>query len=263
MARSLLILGGGNMGGAIARALARQSAYNVSLVEPDADKRADFSKLGITTSATLDDAPKAEMILVAMKPQQWQAAGEKIKNYLKDKDCLVLSIMAGISIAALQQVSPRVVRIMPNLPAIIGESMSVLAAPSMLRASDREAAQTMFEAIGQVAWVEDEEMLHAVTAVSGSGPGFVYAFMEALEQSAINLGLNAALAKKLITQTLCGSALLARASVESYAELRMKVTSKGGTTEAGLKALMTPHFQEAVEAALKAASKRSKTLSSE
>lgn len=263
MSTSLTILGGGNMGGAIARALVTNSAYRVSVIEPDTEKRAGFEMHGIATFPSLSDASATEILLIAIKPQQWQAMAETLSHTPKNAPPLVLSIMAGISIAALQQISPRVVRVMPNLPALIHESMSVLAAPAELTAHDRKIAEAVFASIGQTAWVESEEMLHAVTAISGSGPGFVYGFMEVLEKASINLGLNAALAKRLITQTLCGSALLARASEESYAQLRMQVTSKGGTTEAGLKALLTPAFHDAIEGAARAARDRSKALAEE
>ncbi len=263
MATTLTILGGGNMGGAIARALAAKSTHELRLVEPDADKRAQFSTLGITCFATLAESPPSDVLLVAIKPQQWDQTAKEIASYKGNRELLLISIMAGISIAALQQITPRVVRVMPNLPATIGEGMSVLTAPASVSASDREVSAQLFETVGEIAWVNDEAELHAVTAVSGSGPGFVYAFMEALEQAAINQGLNAALAKTLITQTLCGASLLARESASTYAELRTQVTSKGGTTEAGLQALLTPAFQEAIEGAVLAAAARSKSLSGE
>lgn len=260
MNRSILIIGGGNMGGAIAKALHASPEISVSLVETDEARRRAFAILGIPTFATLAEAPYADSYLLAIKPQQFSAYSSEIKAALSNASPLLISIMAGIPLAALQCISPRAVRVMPNLPAIIHESMSVLCAPTLDNAS-RNFAEQLFTTIGATAWVEEEDQLHAVTAISGSGPAYLFAFMEALEAAALAQGLNAALAKKLVLQTIRGGALLADQSSETITTLRTQVTSKGGTTEAALNALNDAKLQAIIMSATAAAANRSHELS--
>jgi pyrroline-5-carboxylate reductase len=263
MHHSILIIGGGNMGGAIAKALHAAPDISVSIIETDETRRNAFSILGIPTFATLSAAPKTECYLLAIKPQQFAAFADEMKAALPGASSppLLLSIMAGIPLSALHTISPRAVRVMPNLPAVIHESMSVLCAPA-LDASTRALAEKLFAHIGATAWVENEIELHAVTAISGSGPAYVFAFMEAMEQAAIAQGLHAALAKKLVAQTLRGAALLADQSPETFATLRQQVTSKGGTTEAALTHLSEGQLQTIITNATAAAAKRSHELAS-
>ncbi len=260
MNHSILIIGGGNMGGAIARALHSTPDFSVNVVEADEARRNAFSVHGIPNFTRLSDAPKADAYLLAIKPQQFANYTSEMKSALGDTTPLVISIMAGIPLAALHAISPRAVRVMPNLPAMIHESMSVLCAPAFDAAS-RSVAEKIFTTIGAVAWVEAEEQLHAVTAISGSGPAYVFAFMEALIAAATEQGLSPELARALVTQTLRGASLLADQSNESPATLRAQVTSKGGTTEAALLALTEGKFDSIIKAATLAAAKRSRDLS--
>ena len=262
MNHSILIIGGGNMGGAIARALHATQEFSVSIIETNETARLGFSNLGIPTFAALADAPKADNYLLAIKPQQFTSYVNEMKTTISDASPLIISIMAGISLSALHAISPNAVRVMPNLPAMIRESMSVLCAPA-LDAPSRAVAVTIFATIGAVAWVEEEEQLHAVTAISGSGPGYIFAFMESLVAAAIAQGLSPELANTLVTQTLRGAALLADQSAESPATLRAQVTSKGGTTEAALAMLTHGNLQALITAATTAATNRSKELAGE
>ena len=166
--------------------------------------------------------------------------------------------MAGTPLAMLEKAGAQVARVMPNLPALIGESMSVACAPS-LDHKHRALVTLLFDAVGKTAWVEDEAQLHAVTAISGSGPGYVFAFMEALEAAAGALGLNPEMAQHLVRQTLRGAALLASESCDSPAVLKRNVTSPGGTTEAALQVLAEHDFIAVVEQAA-AAARRSQEL---
>lgn len=256
MTRSnILIIGGGNMGGAIARALVGDARYTVAVVEQDEAKRAALGALGCETYEALADAKPADIAILAIKPQQFAAMRDALSAM---KLPLLVSIMAGIPLAALQAISPHVVRAMPNLPAMIGESMTVLCAPE---APDelRSAVTQLFEAIGRVAWVE-EEALHAVTAISGSGPAYLFAFMEAMQHAASLHGLSPELARELVTQTVKGAAVLVSQSTDDAATLRAQVTSKGGTTEAALAALAEGDFTGLVKSAVDAASRRSSEL---
>lgn len=259
MNHSVLIIGGGNMGGAIARALHAAPSFSVSIVETNEAARAGFAIAGIPAFATLAEAPKTDTYLLAIKPQQFTGYVGELKAALGDTSPLLISIMAGIPLAALSAISPRAVRVMPNLPAIIHESMSVLCAPTLDTAS-RNYAETLFATIGKTAWVEAEEQLHAVTAISGSGPAYVFAFMEALEAAALAHNLPLELARNLVTQTVRGAALLADQASDSAATLRAQVTSKGGTTEAALAALSKGQFQGLITAAVDAAAIRSQEL---
>lgn len=261
MTHSIYIIGGGNMGGAIARALHATPEFSVTLIEPEDVKRREFAVLGIPTFATLAEGENAaHAILLAVKPQQFPSILEELKTARQLETApLLISIMAGIPIAALQQITPNVVRAMPNLPAIIHESMSVLCAPT-LDAPAKALAESIFAAIGKTAWVKEEEQLHAVTAISGSGPAYLFAFMEALATTAEQHGLEAEQAKIMIAQTMLGASLLASESPDSFANLRAQVTSKGGTTEAALATLKKAKFQDVIAEAVDAAIERSKVL---
>ena len=257
--RPILIIGGGNMGGAMALRLHAAHPGSVAVVEHDSARRTGLTTHGIATYATLEEAPGAATYLLAIKPQQWGDVARPLSEHLGGDTPLLLSIMAGIPLAQLHAVSPRAVRIMPNLPAVIGESMSVACAPT-LDAATRATVTDIFSQIGRVAWVEDEEQLHAITAISGSGPGYVFAFMEALEHAAKAQGIAPELARQLVRQTLCGAALLASQSPETVATLRAQVTSKGGTTEAALTHFAQGDLEGLVRRAVDAAATRSRVL---
>lgn len=252
----ILIIGGGNMGGAIARALHAAPNFSVAVVESDDDKRKHFAILGIPSFKILSEAPRADMLVLAIKPQQFSAFSTELAQ---TKTPLLVSIMAGITLAQLQAVCPQAVRVMPNLPAAIGESMSVLCAPN-LPAATRVVVSEVFASIGSVAWVEDEQALHAVTAISGSGPAYLFAFMDALQRAAIAHGLSPEMARELVTQTVKGAALLASQSSDDVVTLAAQVASKGGTTEAALRALALGNLNGLVLAAADAASARSQAL---
>lgn len=258
MKHSILILGGGHMGGAMAKRL-RAQQHAVTVIEPDAARRANLEAEGIACHAALSPT-SAEVVVLAVKPQQFHALAPEVKAAISGGAPLLLSIMAGVPLAALHSITHRAVRVMPNLPATIGESMSVLCAPA-LDAAARATAESICAAIGKTAWVEDESQLHAVTAISGSGPAYLYALMEAMENAALQHGLDAALARSLVTQTMRGAALLASASPQPASALRAQVTSKGGTTEAALAAFAEGGLEKLVAEAISAAAERSHILS--
>ncbi len=255
----IILIGGGNMGGAMATRWHKAGGHSIHVVETDATRREALAAQGITCHATLADAPRGEIYVLAIKPQQFATTSEEIARTLDGSAPLLVSIMAGITLADLHRISARAVRVMPNLPAMIGQSMSVLCAPGLDEAS-RKKTEQLFVHVGAVAWVEDEQQLHATTAISGSGPAYVFALMEALQLAAVAQGLPASLAQQLITQTLRGAALLADASDEDAATLRKQVTSKGGTTEAALNVFAQGKLDELVARAVDAAAKRSREL---
>jgi pyrroline-5-carboxylate reductase len=258
--KPIIVLGGGKMGGALAVRWQASHLAHVHVVERDADRRAELALQGIIGHATLADAPTGSAVLVlAIKPQQFAGMVEEIKTHLAP-ETMPLSIMAGIPIAALQQLAPHAVRVMPNLPALIGEGMTVGYSPHP-HPEDRAMIADLFNAVGKFAWVEDEALLHAATAISGSGPAYVFAFMEALQAAAIAEGLPEEIARHLVGQTFRGAVLLADQSVENTTVLRCNVTSPGGTTEAALQVFAAGKLDDLVRAAAHAAVQRSKALS--
>lgn len=259
MTSAILILGGGNMGGAMARAW-HSAGLAVTVVERDPVRRNDLATAGITTHAELADAKTENTILVlAIKPQQFDTMKEVIKTYASSGT--LVSIMAGVTLAMLQQVHPHAIRVMPNLPALVSESMSVACAPEIDAPRRHEITQLLTH-VGRCAWVEDEEMLHLVTAISGSGPGYIFAFMAALESAALAKGMAPELARTLVRQTFRGSGLLADQAVDSASELCAQVASPGGTTEAAFAMFAQGDLTGLVDKAVAAAAKRSKALAS-
>lgn len=203
----------------------------------------------------------AETVVLAMKPKDAAAALEEIKTFLKD-GMLVISVLAGISIEAIEAAAGKslaVARVMPNTSAAIGKSATGLAFNEKVTAVQREIVKDLFNTIGLTAIVE-ESQLDAVTGLSGSGPAYIYYLVEAMEQSASEIGLEKQTAKKLIIQTLLGAAEMLSKSDKDPAQLRFEVTSPGGTTEAGINILEQQGVQSAVITCIKEATAQSQKL---
>ena len=209
-------------------------------------------------------AAKVDILILSVKPQNMTEALESIKNAVK-KDTLIISIAAGVKTADIAAVlgDIGIVRVMPNTPALIGEGASALFANEKAKPM-LERAKSIFTAVGKAVVVDDEDLIDAVTAVSGSGPAYYFLLTEEIIKAAIELGLPADVAKDLVLQTAKGAALLAAEADkrgETVAQLRQKVTSPGGTTEAALKVIADGKFGLLVEAAIKKARDRSQQLS--
>lgn len=257
---AILIVGGGFMGGALAQQWLHEG-WPVTVVEPSGARRGELTAIGLTCHATLVDAPRTAVVVLAIKPQQFAESQTALAEAMGGQTPpLLISMLAGTPLAALQKVSPRAMRVMPNLPAQIGEGMSVLCAPGLDR-KDCVTSEQLFGAVGVTAWVESEAQLHAITAISGSGPAYLFAFMEGLEQAALAHGLRSELAKLLVIKTMRGAALMADGASQDVASLRAQVTSKGGTTQAALEALLGGNFAAVISAAVDAAVARSEALS--
>ncbi len=206
--------------------------------------------------ATLGAADtKPDLVVLAVKPQVWQQVAATLDI---PADVVVVSVMAGVSVAALEAALPgrRIVRAMPNTPAAIGSGVTGLLTA---HPSAKALAGPLFEAAGVAVWLEQEADFDALTGVSGSGPAYVFAFMEALAAAGEAAGLSADLAMTLARGTVTGAAALAAQDPAEAAELRRRVTSKGGTTAAGLAALM-PGLAPLLEETVKAAAARSREL---
>jgi pyrroline-5-carboxylate reductase len=214
-------------------------------------------------ASTAPDAAalEAETLVLAVKPQDMKAALASLAGSLRGK--LVISIAAGVRLEALSRWLDghrRLVRCMPNMPALVGAGITALHALPEVTSDERLTAQTILGAVGEVVWVDDERLLDPVTAVSGSGPAYVFWFMEQLAASAEKLGLPEDVSRKLALHTVLGAAKLAAASDRSPAELRQQVTSKGGTTEAALQVFDREKLAERLARALEAARRRGAEL---
>lgn len=261
---NITFIGGGNMASAIisglvSRGRAVRSLHVVEPSEAQRDKlRSDF---GVSSQARADSTlAGAELVVWAVKPQTFSAAARDCGGELST--ALHVSVMAGIRIATIARATHAacVVRAMPNTPALIGQGIAGLYAPASVTAAQRQQAQQVLGATGATLWVQHESDLDAVTALSGSGPAYVFYFVEAMMQAAQEMGLTAQVGRTLALATFSGSAALAQGSAESPATLRERVTSKGGTTHAALQSLEASGVKTAFVEALKAAHRRAKEL---
>lgn len=266
--RPVLLVGGGRMGSALARGwLERGLAPNdLWVVEPDASRRSSFAGAhAVAEPGDLPVEPVPAVVLFAVKPQILNAVLPTYREHVR-RARLVISIVAGKPIAAFEAVfgsDQPVVRTMPNTPAQVGRGITVLYANRACSAADREMAAALMAAVGEVAWIDDEELMHAVTAVSGSGPAYVFHLVEALAAAGAQLGLEPELAMRLARATVAGAGELLHRSTEPASALREAVTSPGGTTEAALRVLMAEHGLSALLAeAVAAAARRSRELAS-
>ena len=259
---TIALAGAGKMGGAMLTGwlAGGLDASRVMVVEPHpSDEIKALAAKGIRLNPK--DAGTADTLVLAVKPQMFREAGPGLKP-LVGPSTLVVSIMAGTNIAALEQVcGGMVVRAMPNTPAAIGRGITVAVAAKNVSAAQRATADALLRATGSVEWVDDESLMDAVTAVSGSGPAYVFLLAEELARAGVEAGLPAALATKLARETVAGSGELLHRSDLDSATLRQNVTSPGGTTAAALEVLMAKDgLQPLMIRAIAAATKRSKEL---
>jgi len=261
----ITFLGGGNMANALIGGLRKQgfSAAGIQVVEPVAELREKLTDTyGVRCAEAVDaSALNCEVLVLAVKPQVMRHALEPVAGRIGD--ALVISIAAGLRIADLARWlgnHARVVRCMPNTPALIGAGITGLYADPRVSHEERETADRILRAVGRTLWIDDEGQMDAVTAVSGSGPGYVFYFIEALQEAAIEQGFDADTARLLAIETFVGSARLAESSTESVGVLRERVTSKGGTTEAALKSFDADRVAAAIRRGVAAAQARGSEL---
>ncbi len=262
---SITFIGGGNMASALIGGLLQRGyeARQFHVVEiSDSARQQLREKFAVNGSAALPaDSLTTDVVILAVKPQQLRDAARSLAPLLRSQ--LVLTIVAGVRSRDLSRWLGgygRIARAMPNTPALVLAGASALYATSAVDSTQRSQAEHILGCVGSVIWLEDEAQLDAVTAVSGSGPAYVFYFMEALEEAALDLGLNAGQAKRLVQDTFAGAAKLASGSEEPMALLRARVTSKGGTTERALSEFEAAHLKEHIVSAVKAAAERSREL---
>ncbi len=238
------------------------SAAELAVVDISSAAQAHVtSAFGVRASADFETVATAEVVVLAVKPQQLREVARKLSPSLGN--ALAISIAAGIRTSDLSRWlggHSRIVRAMPNMPALIGAGVSGLYAMPGVTPSDRETARRIVSAVGAATWFEREQDLDIVTAVSGSGPAYVIYFIEAIEEAARALGLDSGVAKQLTIDTFIGSAKLAAQSGESSAALRARVTSKGGTTERALAVMEAARVKAHISEAVSAAAQRAREL---
>ncbi len=262
---NITFIGGGNMARAILGGLLRQGytpeAIGVVELSPEARERLQRELRVRCFDSPAPAAPFGDVLVMAVKPQQMRSAAAQVAPHLSGQ--LVVSIAAGIRLADLSRWlggHRLLVRCMPNTPALIGAGITAVYASPGVNDAQRAAAAKVLGAVGKVLWVEDEGLLDPVTAVSGSGPAYVFYFIEAMQQAASELGLTPEQARALSLETFLGAARLAAGSSEPVSVLRERVTSKGGTTEAALASMAADHVREAIVRAVRAASERGQQL---
>ena len=270
MTDTIAFIGAGNMGRAIVGGLVQggvdAGCLRVADADPAAVAQATAAFGVVGCSSNEEAAAGASVVVLAVKPQQMRVVVTALAPALAATRPLVLSIAAGITTSALGDwLGPgsAVVRSMPNTPALIRRGSSALFANAAVSAAQRALAHTIMAAVGAVHWLEDEALMDVVTALSGSGPAYVFRLVEALEDAGVRLGLPAALARSLALETAEGAATLAAQSELSPATLRAQVTSRGGTTERALAVLEEGGLGALFARALQAACERSRSLAAE
>jgi len=268
--KHLAILGGGNMGRALIGGMLRRGTRpeHITVGESsEAAREALSADFGV--QATADNAVAvgpASVIVVAVKPQVAGAVLTPLQPALQQTRPVVISIAAGIRISALESWcggGVPVIRAMPNRPALVGAGATGLFAPASVAGAQREVAERVMQAVGEVIWVGAEDDLDVVTALSASGPAYFFLLAELLTQSAIDLGLEPSAARRLAIATLHGAGQLAQSGDGDLARMRAEVTSKGGTTEAAVKSFEAADLRGIVARALEAATRRGRELAAQ
>ncbi len=261
----ITFIGGGNMAIALIGGMRKQgfSAAGIQVVEPfDTAREKIAETFGVRCTAIVDAAAlNCETLVLAVKPQQLREAITPLCGKLGNQ--LIVSIAAGIRMADISRWLggySKLVRTMPNTPALIGAGVTALCADSSVDREGRSNAEKVLKAVGSTVWIENEGQMDAVTAVSGSGPAYVFYFLEAMESAAIGLGFDPQAARRLTVETFLGATRLAEQSSEPISALRERVTSKGGTTEAALLSFAASGISDAIERGIVAAEARGREL---
>lgn len=261
----IAFIGGGNMARALIGGMLQHgfAAEAISVVEVDAQARRRLSEqFKVSVEARPGrDVEMSDVVLLAIKPQHVRAVTEDLRGLLHEQ--LVVTIAAGVRTADLARWLDgygRIVRVMPNTPALVGAGISALYAGPAVNPVERQRAEGILSAVGATLWVPVEEHMDAVTAVSGSGPAYVFYFMEALQEAAFELGLDHEQARRFSLETFVGAARLAQDSGEDPALLRAQVTSRGGTTERALSCMESEQLKRKFIDAVRQAAVRSREL---
>lgn len=256
----IYFLGGGNMAAAIAGGLKKHGGYSVCIAERGAERRAWLAEnLGTQVCETLPEIGADDVLVLAVKPQDMQAACAGIKV----RGALVLSVAAGLGIGILSSYlggTQRIVRVMPNMPAKIGLGVSGMFAAEQIPEQDKIISDGIMQTVGTTVWLDSEDKLHALTGISGSGPGYVFYLMNALQQAARRQGFDDETARILTLDTFKGAVLLAEQSGMAFELLQQQVTSKGGTTHAALETFRRHQVADNIQSGVEACIERSREI---
>ncbi|RUQ90733.1 pyrroline-5-carboxylate reductase [Legionella septentrionalis] len=258
----ITFIGFGNMAKAIAAGLAGNSRYELRASAPSLPQNTSTAKIK-TDPSNLAFLSDADVLILAVKPALMKTVLTEINEHLSSS-CLILSIAAGLSLAWFDKqcktTKPAIVRAMPNVAAAVAKSATPMIANARVTPLQKKWAEELFRQIGLAAWVDDEQQMNAFTALSGSGPAYIFLFMESMMQTAVRLGLPAETAQSFTLQTFAGAVSLSLAKKQPLAELREQVTSPNGTTAAALDIFMQQNLNTLVETAMQAAFKRANEL---
>lgn len=264
---TVAFIGGGNMTRSLVLGLVASDydLHHIWVSSRTAEKLEFFQdKLGIQiTQDNCEVVDHAEVLILAVKPHQVKTVCQEIKSNVAERKPLIISVANGITDAMIRkwlQEHIAVVRAMPNTPASVAASATALYANPHVAMEQRDAAEAIMRAVGLVVWVDDEEQIDAVTALSGAGPAYIFLVMEAMQQAGEKIGLSAETTRLLTLQTVQGAARMALESEQDVVRLRECVTSPGGSTEQAIKVLEDKHIREIFAAAIEAACQRSKEL---
>jgi pyrroline-5-carboxylate reductase len=263
----LTFIGGGNMASALIGGLLSQGyeRNRIQVVEMSAEAREKLEKnFRVKAFSGFAEFALGDVVVLAVKPQQLRDVAQQLSPLLKRE--LVISIAAGIRTADLSRWLNGyefVVRVMPNTPALVRSAISALYAMPAVSQSQKETAENILRAVGETLWTSDESQMDGITAVSGSGPAYVFYFLEALTEAALELGFDPKDARKLALATFSGAIKLAAESQEDFASLRARVTSKGGTTERALQTMEAAGLKDSIVRAIHAAAERSEEMGRE
>lgn len=270
MDKTISFIGAGKMAEAIIAGLlaSKKAAPAQIMVSDKYDKRRIEVEETYNVKSTADNvicAKEGTIVFLSIKPKDMAGVLEQCKSMLKQQK-LIISIAAGIEIKFIEKLldqETKIIRVMPNIAATVGECMSVIMKNTAADATDINLVKELLSSIGDVIEIRDEELFHAVTALSGSGPAYVFMFLEALSDAGVRMGLSREVASKLAIQTVIGAGKMARGSELSFATLKEAVTSPAGTTAEALAVLESKGVRSAVIEAIKAATQRSKEISSQ
>ncbi len=264
---TLAFIGGGNMASSLVGGLIADGwdPASIRVADTSAQQLERLSQRFPVTTTTDNRAAiaQADVIVLAVKPQSMQAVAQQLADDINQQQALVISIAAGIRESTLRTwlgANTAIVRTMPNTPAMVQSGATALFANPAVNEEQRSIAESILRAVGVAIWVDDEALMDAVTALSGSGPAYFFLFMEALQKAGCELGLPARTAHLLTLQTAFGAAKMALESTEDAATLRRRVTSPGGTTERAISVLQDGGFEALVSKALQSAAARSREL---
>jgi len=270
MASNVTFIGAGNMASAIFAGMV-ESGYPASAITATATREATLAplreRLGIQVTTDNQAAiANADVVVLSVKPQIMRSVCEDLCDAIQARKPLIVSVAAGLTADTLESWlggDLAVIRCMPNTPSLVGAGASGLYANRHVDTAQRELASALLESVGIVEWVDEEALLEAVTAVSGSAPAYFFLMFEAMEEAGTQLGLPAATARRLAMQTAYGAARMAMASDKAPAELKRNVMSPGGTTERAITHLEQAGLREAVEGAMRACAERAQEMSAE